>query len=117
MTRHKINWNPQDVETPSLSGLAETLGSPSSDTPETDKEESPHWPISAILHARKMERERDAAIAVISAIEERYIDGCETYEDWKFMGDTARAFLSENVNVDTSAKRVVSEHGCSESIY
>jgi hypothetical protein len=30
------------------------------------------------------------------ASEERYIDGCDTYEDWKFMGDTARAFLSEN---------------------
>lgn len=27
------------------------------------------------------------------AIEERYIDGCDTYEDWKFMGDTARAAL------------------------
>jgi hypothetical protein len=41
--------------------------------------------------------ERDAAVAVISAIEERYIDGFDTYKDWKFMGDTARAFLSENV--------------------
>lgn len=27
------------------------------------------------------------------AIEERFIDGCDTYEDWKFMGDTARAAL------------------------
>ena len=46
--------------------------------------------------AVKMESQRDAAIAVLMAIEERYIDGCDTYEDWKFMGDTARAFLSEN---------------------
>jgi hypothetical protein len=35
------------------------------------------------------------------AIEERYIDGCDTYEDWKFMGDTARAFLSENAIAQT----------------
>jgi len=27
------------------------------------------------------------------AIEKRYIDGCDTHEDWKFMGDTARAAL------------------------
>jgi hypothetical protein len=58
-------------------------------------------PISAYAyamsdHSKKMERERDAAIAALMAIEERYIDGCDTYEDWKFMGDTARAFLSEN---------------------
>jgi hypothetical protein len=50
-------------------------------------------------HSKKMERERDAAIAALMAIEERYIDGCDTYEDWKFMGDTARAFLSENADV------------------
>jgi hypothetical protein len=62
-------------------------------------------PISAYAyamsdHSKKMERERDAAIAVLMVIEERYIDGCDTYEDWKFMGDTARAFLSENVDVE-----------------
>ena len=48
--------------------------------------------------------QRDAAIAVLSAIEERYIDGCDTYEDWKFMGSTAREFLSPNnhpdINID-----------------
>jgi hypothetical protein len=81
-----------------------------SDTPELDAlrdecEEAKHthaecehllWRL-----CRKLERERDAAIAVISAIEERYIDGWDTYEDWKFMGRAARAFL-ENVHVDTS---------------
>ena len=36
------------------------------------------------------------AMSAISTIEERYIDGCDTYEDWKFMGDTARTFLEEN---------------------
>lgn len=30
------------------------------------------------------------------AIEERFIDGCDTYEDWKFMGNTARTFFEEN---------------------
>jgi hypothetical protein len=32
-------------------------------------------------------------LEAMMAIEERYIDGCDTYEDWKFMGDTARAAL------------------------
>jgi hypothetical protein len=48
----------------------------------------------------KLERElatvtaqRDRLAEVMMAIEERYIDGCDTYEDWKFMGDTARAAL------------------------
>ena len=98
--------------------------SPSSVTPETSKawddvSRTPNGmydsrvPISAFAyamsaHSKKMERERDAALAVISAIEERYIDGCDTYEDWKFMGDTARAFLSENAKcagTDASAPR------------
>jgi len=48
------------------------------------------------LENQKMKRKLAAAMDVISAIEERYIDGCDTYEDWKFMGDTARTFLSEN---------------------
>jgi hypothetical protein len=38
--------------------------------------------------------------ATLEAIEERFCDGDDTYEDWKFMGETARAFLSENANVD-----------------
>lgn len=39
-------------------------------------------------------READAeALAVIEAIEERYIDGCDTYEDWRFMGQAARDYL------------------------
>jgi hypothetical protein len=47
-------------------------------------------------HARQLERERDAAIAALESIEERFIDGCDTCEDWKFMGDTAREFLAAN---------------------
>ena len=38
-------------------------------------------------------RERDEAIRIIEQIEERYVDGCDTYEDWKFMGGLARNFL------------------------
>ena len=34
--------------------------------------------------------------SVIEAIEEIYVDGCDTYEDWKAMGDLARAALSRH---------------------
>jgi len=37
--------------------------------------------------------ERDAAVRVLESIEEIYIDGCDTYEDWKSMGNLARNFL------------------------
>ena len=43
--------------------------------------------------ARIIAAEYRKALAVISAIEERFIDGCDTYEDWKFMGTTAREYL------------------------
>jgi len=32
-------------------------------------------------------------LEAMMAIEERYIDGCDTYEDWCFMGNTAREAL------------------------
>jgi hypothetical protein len=32
-------------------------------------------------------------LEAMMAIEERYIDGCDTYEDWRFMGNTARVAL------------------------
>jgi hypothetical protein len=43
--------------------------------------------------ARIIAAEYRKALAVIEAIEERYIDGCDTYDDWKFMGQTARDYL------------------------
>ena len=46
--------------------------------------------------ARIIAAEYRKALAVIEAIEERYTDGGDTYEDWEFMGDTARAFLEPN---------------------
>jgi len=49
--------------------------------------------IKMLQHARTLERERDAALATIMEIEEIYIDGCDTYEDWKAMGELTRNFL------------------------
>ena len=46
-----------------------------------------------IAAARIIAAEYRKALAVIEAIEERYIDGCDTYEDWKFMGSSARDYL------------------------
>ena len=43
--------------------------------------------------ARIIAAEYRKTLAVIEAIEERYIDGCDTYEDWKFMGSSARDYL------------------------
>ena len=43
--------------------------------------------------ARIIAAEYRKALAVIEAIEERYIDGSDTYEDWKFMGSSARDYL------------------------
>jgi hypothetical protein len=40
--------------------------------------------------------ERDAAVAALSVIEERYVDSCEFPKDWRFMGETACAFFREN---------------------
>ena len=83
---------------------------PETDTPETDGEwnrlaclENPEFEQRIADFARKLERERDEARRVIEQIEERYIDGCNTYEDWKFMGTIAREFFSENVQADLPA--------------
>ena len=63
-------------------------------TPETDDFFcNPPENEGAFQFARKLEIERDAAIRIIEQIEERYIDGCDTYEDWKFMGGLARNFI------------------------
>ena len=45
-------------------------------------------------HSRKMERQRDELLEALYAIDERFIDGCDTYDDWKFMGETARAAIA-----------------------
>ncbi len=75
-----------------------------SNTPETDAFEATQHPSCrfpvVLCKMRKLERERNAAIAALSSIEERYIDGCDTYEDWKFMGGIARSFFEENADVE-----------------
>jgi hypothetical protein len=44
-----------------------------------------------------LERERDEALTALMEIEEIFVDGSDTYEDWKSMGKIAREFLSPNV--------------------
>ena len=44
-------------------------------------------------------------LEAMMAIDERYIDGCDTYEDWKFIGDTARAALQFLHNIETQQPR------------
>ena len=47
--------------------------------------------------ARELERERNAFKSALMTIDEIYVDGCDTYEDWKSMGEIARAAIySEN---------------------
>jgi hypothetical protein len=80
-----------------------TSCSPSS-TPETEAEwerKDPWRPID-MANAMKakcdrLERERDEALTALMEIEEIFVDGSDTYDDWKSMGKIAREFLSENV--------------------
>jgi hypothetical protein len=44
-----------------------------------------------------MQRERDAAIDALMKIEDIFIDGDDTYEDWKSMGQIARTFLEDKI--------------------
>ena len=46
--------------------------------------------------AKKMEHERNAALDALCRIESHYVDGDDTYEAWKAMGEIAATFLSEN---------------------
>lgn len=43
--------------------------------------------------ARILAAEYRKAFAVLESIEEIYIDGCDTYEDWKAMGELARGYF------------------------
>jgi len=48
--------------------------------------------------ARIIAAEYRKVLAVIEAIEERYTDGDDTYEDWRAMGELARdALIPPNV--------------------
>jgi hypothetical protein len=76
-------------------------------TPETDAEvnelvTSSTYNMVTADFARQLERERDEALTALMEIEEIFVDGSDTYEDWKSMGTIARKFLSENVQGDGS---------------
>ena len=43
--------------------------------------------------ARILAAEYRRALAALLAIEERYIDGSDTHDDWRFMGTIARDYL------------------------
>lgn len=70
------------------------------ETPETDlfaaMWDSYNEPLEAIEFARKLERERDKYRAALERIEAVYVDGGNTYEDWRDMGEIARAEISTN---------------------
>jgi hypothetical protein len=51
---------------------------------------------AVMLHTQGVVDEANAMRATLEAIEERYIDGSDTYEDWRAMGELARSFLSAN---------------------
>lgn len=48
-----------------------------------------------MLNINKCCNQRDAAIDALMKIEEIFIDGDDTYEDWKSMGQIARTFLEK----------------------
>jgi hypothetical protein len=54
------------------------------------------WQFSAVADRRlvnKLERERDALCKALELIEDRFVDGENTYDDWLYMGVTARQAL------------------------
>ena len=57
------------------------------------------WQFHGVADRRlinKLERERDQFREALETIEGRYTDGSDTYEDWQFMGETARRALEIN---------------------
>jgi len=44
--------------------------------------------------ARRLDRQRDGLLEALYAIDERFIDGGDTFDDWQFMGETARAAIA-----------------------
>ena len=68
-------------------------------TPETDefncKWDSYSRPFEAIDLARKLERERDEARDALMKIEEIFVDGENTHDDWFKMGQIAREYFKK----------------------
>lgn len=82
--------------------LARTACSVSSETPETNAEWTKHSSLNPscaaafVILCGKLERERDAALDALDKIESFYVDGDDTYEAWKAMGEVAATFLAQN---------------------
>lgn len=51
-----------------------------------------------LAFAQMLERERNEMRNVLENIEDRFIDGKNTYDDWLFMGTTARIVLAKLSN-------------------
>jgi hypothetical protein len=49
-----------------------------------------------MLEVNEICNQRDAAIDALMKIEDIFIDGDDTYEDWKSMGQIARTFFEKN---------------------
>jgi hypothetical protein len=62
-------------------------------TPETDAAANESI-VRVYETSKRLERQRDELLEAIYAIDERFIDGCDTYDDWQFMGQTARAAIA-----------------------
>jgi len=81
-------------------------------TPETDAvlaqyaHHLPNWLATDIVaaKARSLERQRDAAKATLDRIDEIYIDGENTHDDWKAMGELARNFSFDKGTEDDAEK-------------
>jgi hypothetical protein len=52
--------------------------------------------VENMLEVNEICKQRDAAIDALMAIEDIFIDGDDTYEDWKSMGQIAKTFLEKN---------------------
>lgn len=103
-------WRDDHAKEKADDRLGATACSPSL-TPETDaalcRYDHPAWPggrkftvngepvVLADL-ARKLERKMNAALDALDKIESHYVDGDDTYEAWKAMGEIAATFLAEN---------------------
>lgn len=59
-----------------------------------ERNEARHHAHAAELLSLSAEHERDRYRAALEAIEERFIDGIDTYDAWKAMGELARAALA-----------------------
>jgi hypothetical protein len=53
--------------------------------------------VRVMAHYELLEQQLAAAKQALMDIEERFVDGCDTYDDWLFMGKTARAALGDGL--------------------